>query len=468
MFNWFWEFLYMISKTIFRIIDGLIFCANKLCGIDPISFDGEGEGTDFLSYLMFSDKVGFAFRVSAILAAILIIIFTVFMIIRNIAKDKSEGTSVQIAIKTFKTLLLFFLVPSVMIVFMSLGNTFVVALYEATQDSSVAPGTFLFSAFAEDGGMSAEYAELFRTGELDYTDNVVVSQYMDLSNFPFIFSYLAGGVALFGIGSAMFTFVDRVFSLVILYIAAPVSISTSVLDDGARFKLWRDQFLSKFIMGYGMILSINIYAMVCGLVMAPGFAFFEGTDTGIRFLDLIMKLLIIGGGALTMQKSMALIGNLVSSGAGSNELRDSVSAGGLAKMAKGAAGMALGIGALPLRPIKSILGDAVSMKSRDLGSRLLDSVGLGMKGNTSDKDGVKDPEGKSGSKNNEKPDYGSQNSTKNAINNEEGFKTSFGKDSTNNNNSQKKDSMLTNAISGDKKDDKKGSGDKKEGEEGKK
>ena len=169
-----------------------------------------------------------------------------------------------------------------------------------------------------------------------------------------------------------------------------------------------------------------------------------------------------------MQKSMALIGNLVSAGAGSNELRDSMSAGSLANMAKGAAGMALGIGALPLRPIKSILGDAVSMKSRDLGSRLLDSVGLGMKGNTSDKDGVKDPEGKSGSKNNEKPDYGSQNSTKNAINNEEGFKTSFGKDSTNNNNSQKKDSMLTNAISGDKKDDKKGSGDKKEGEEGKK
>ena len=77
MFDWFWEFLYMLSKTIFRIIDGLILCANKLCGIDTISF--EGEDTDFLTYLFFSDEIGFAFRVSALLATILVVIFTVFM-----------------------------------------------------------------------------------------------------------------------------------------------------------------------------------------------------------------------------------------------------------------------------------------------------------------------------------------------------------------------------------------------------
>ena len=34
MFGWFYEFLYGISKTIFKVIDGLILCANKLCGIE--------------------------------------------------------------------------------------------------------------------------------------------------------------------------------------------------------------------------------------------------------------------------------------------------------------------------------------------------------------------------------------------------------------------------------------------------
>ena len=448
MFDWFWEFLYMISSTLFRLIDGLILCANKLCGIDTINFGG--EETDFLSYLLFSDKIGFAFRVSAILATILLVIFTVFMIVRSITKDKAEGTPAQIAVKAFKTILMFFFVPAVMIAFMTLGNAFVSALYGATVQSSASPGAFLFCAFAEDGGMNAEYVQLFRSGELDYTSAGVVSSYMNLSDFPFIFSFIAGGVVLFGVGSAMLIFVDRVLSLVILYIAAPISISTSVLDDGARFKLWRDQFLSKFIMGYGMILAINIYAIVCGLVMNPEFAFFSAEDSKTKFLDLIMKLLIVAGGALTMQKSMALVGNLVASGAGSNELRDNAfSAGSLARMAKGAAGGLLGAaGTLTgARAAKSILSDAAAMKSRDLGSKLLDKVGLGMGGGTADQNGVKDPVGTSGAKNNEKAEYGTKDVAKNAISGE-GFKTSFNtSDNTNNDRpGQKKNDMVANAI----------------------
>ena len=85
MFSWLWELLYSISKTMFRLIDGLILCANLLCGIKPINF--KGEETDFLSYLLLSDEISFAFKVSALLATILLVLFTVLVIIRSIAKD---------------------------------------------------------------------------------------------------------------------------------------------------------------------------------------------------------------------------------------------------------------------------------------------------------------------------------------------------------------------------------------------
>ena len=447
MFDWFWDFLYMFSQTLFRLIDGLILCANKLCGIDPISFDG--ENTDLLSYLFFSNEVGFAFKITALLATILVVVFTVFMIIRSITKEKAEGTPGQIAVKAFKTILTFFFVPAVMIAFMMIGNIFLTAIYSATMQASATPGTFLFCAFAEDGGMPAEMVELFRNGTYDYRNAEEVWACMDLSNFPFLFSWLAGGVVLFGIGSAMLIFVDRVISLVILYIASPVSISTSVLDDGARFKLWRDQFLSKFIMGYGMIIAINIYALVCSLVMRPGFAFFTGDGAGIEFLDLLMKLLIISGGALTMQKSMALVGNLVSSGAGSNELRDNAfTAGRLAGMASGFLGSTVG---LPFRAAKSVASDAMAMKSRDLGAKMLDKMGLGLSGGTSDKDGIKDPGGSSGARNSEKASYGTNPSAARDAISSEGFKTSdWGnqeKDSTNNNTArQSGNSLVNNAI----------------------
>ena len=455
MFDWFWEFLYMLSKTIFRIIDGLVLCANKLCGIEPISF--EGEETDFLSYLLFSDDIGFAFRVSAILATVLVVIFTVFMIIRSITKDKAEGTPAQLAIKAFKTILMFFLVPAVIIAFMTLGNAFVKALYSATLQSAASPGAFLFSAFAQDGGMSPEYVQLFKTGELDYYSTETVSMYMSLSDYPYLFSWIAGGVVLFGVGSAMLIFVDRVLSLVILYIAAPISLSTSVLDDGARFKLWRDQFLSKFIMGYGMILAINIYAMVCGLVTRPGFAFFPGEGMDMKFLDLIMKLLIMAGGALTMQKSMAIIGNLVSSGAGSNELRDNAfSMGGLARMTGGLAGKALGfasgVAGLPLKPIGGIVSNAYGMQTRHLGGKLLTSIGLDGGGGAKGKGDDKDKKESSDSANNDKAEYGSKDKVKDAISNNDGFKQSFGGGNSNNNNQQsKKSNPISDAINGGKK-----------------
>jgi hypothetical protein len=202
-------------------------------------------------------------------------------------------------------------------------------------------------------------------------------------------------------------------------------------------------------MGYGMIISINIYALVCTLVIDPEFSFFGEGSSG--FLELLMKLLVIAGGALTMQKSMALVGNLVSQGAGSNELRDNAfSMGGLARMAKGVAGKALGAASLPLKPFGSIIGNAYGMQTRHLGMRMLRGMGLdGGYPRKTDKDGKSGNGSDSGSTNNEKTNYGSNpNSTKDAINNNKDFKRSFGGGGNANNNksNQNKNNTVNNVI----------------------
>jgi hypothetical protein len=91
-----------------------------------------------------------------------------------------------------------------------------------------------------------------------------------------------------------------------------------------------------------MMLAINIFAMICLLVMNPSLVFFsEGS-----FIDYLMKLLLIAGGGVSLKHVMALIGNLISSGAGSNELRDAAISGGLTGLAGKIPGMGLlaGIG----------------------------------------------------------------------------------------------------------------------------
>ena len=407
MFDWFWSFLYSISKTLFRLIDGLMSCANILCGIEPVSVGG--ESTDFLYYLFSSDQIWFAFRVAALLGTIILVIFTVFAILRAIIKDKPEGTPGQICLKAFKSFLMFLFVPTVMIAVMWMGNEFMKAMYAATTQGSTSLGNFLFISFAQGDpihGLQEASVNYFLENPSAYTDTDIVWQHMDLSYFEFMFSWLAGAVILVSLASSMLLFVDRVISIVILYIVSPFSISTSVLDDGSHFKLWRDQVMVKFIMGYGAVLALNIYALICGLVSNSQLVFFENS-----FLNFLMKLLLIGGGALTLKKSMALIGNLVQAGAGSNELRDNELAVGGMRRALGAIGGGLAT-VTGLSAAKGIIGSAIDAKKRDLGEKLLKKMGYGISDNRSrdsqtDKDS--DQEGGSDSQNREKPDFNGAN-----------------------------------------------------------
>ena len=95
MFDWLWHLLYQITKTLFRLIDGLVQCANYLCGVDPVTVDG--TKVDFLEYILTSDQIGFAFRVAALLGMIVVVVFSIIAILRTLTKDKAEGTPMQIA-----------------------------------------------------------------------------------------------------------------------------------------------------------------------------------------------------------------------------------------------------------------------------------------------------------------------------------------------------------------------------------
>jgi hypothetical protein len=327
MFDWFWHFLYQISKTLFKIIDGLVQCANYLCGVTPVTVDG--EEVDFIEYILTSNQIGFAFRVAALLGIIVVVVFSIIAILRTIAKEKAEGTPAQIVGKAIKSILSFLFIPMIMIVVVNAGNIFMEAMYNATLQGNASLGDFLFKAFAMESGVSESAVDAFLANPAcDWRDTDDVWDLMDLAEFEFIFSWISCGVILGSVGVSMMYFVSRVISIAILYIAAPFSIGVSVIDDGARFKLWREQILIKFITGYGMMIAINVYAMICLLVMNPTLVFFEKGS----FIDYLMKLLLIAGGGVSLKQSMALIGNLISNGAGSNELRDAAIAGGLGNL----------------------------------------------------------------------------------------------------------------------------------------
>lgn len=404
MFDWFWHFLYQISKTLFKIIDGLVQCANYLCGVDPVQVDG--VEVDFLEYILTSNQIGFAFRVAALIGIIVVVVFSIIAILRTLAKEKAEGTPAQIAGKAVKSILSFLFIPMIMIVVVNAGNIFMDAMYNATLQGDASLGDFLFKAFAMESGVSESAVDEFLANpNLDWRNTSDVWGLMDLSEFEFIFSWIACGVILGSIGVSMMYFVSRAISIAILYIAAPFSIGSSVIDDGARFKLWREQILIKFITGYGMMIAINIYAMICLLVMNPTLVFFEKGS----FIDYLMKLLLIAGGGVSLKQAMALIGNLISNGAGSNELRDTAIAGGLGGMVKRIPGVGI------LSGIGSSMKQEITGKAAQ---KVLPYWAQRSYGNGTARGGAKGGESEKGSdsKNSNSPTTTSKNNTvKNAI-----------------------------------------------------
>lgn len=336
MFDWFWDFLYSISKSIFQLIDSLLSCANILCGIEPIRY--EGEEVNFMNFLLSNDRISLGFKSAAIFGIVLVGAFSIFAILRSVVSEKSNTTPMRTLGSALKTILLFAFVPACMIVMIRFTNMFMDGLYKATLGgSSNGMGNFLCGAFSNNALLPGTDPNYYVSEGFNYLDTDCVRTYIELDDFDFFFSWIAGVCILVELAKSLLMFVDRTLSIVTLFIVAPVSISTSVVDDGAHFKLWRDQLLVKFLSGYGCILALNIYALVISIISDDRLVFVQGSS----FLNNLMKIAFILGGAVSTQRVTALIGNLVSSGAGSNEMREGAMAAAGFRGAVGALGGAL-------------------------------------------------------------------------------------------------------------------------------
>ena len=329
MFDWFWEFLYGLIKVPLFCIDFILRLANMICGIESIKVNG--EETELTYYFLSSSEIMDAFKYVCIIGFVLLILFTVYRLIRGQTEHFAGKTPQKICLDTAKTVLYFLLVPGLMLLATVAVTTFMRAIYDATSFGDSSLGSSMFTIFAEEaynGSLDKETAlNMFRSGELDYYDTATVASYFKLSKINFFLGFL-GSIAVFlMLGLALLSFVERVISIVILFVISPVSISSSVLDEGARFKLWRDQVINKFLIAYGGIIALNIFMLL--MSVTNRIDFFDNS-----FLNGLTKLAFVLGGALACRRGMELVGNLISQGAGSQEMRDQAHAlGGMAAAA---------------------------------------------------------------------------------------------------------------------------------------
>jgi len=189
---------------------------------------------------------------------------------------------------------------------------------ESGQEATIGGQILVTSGYYAYIGNEDEREEIelkFVTGELDYNDASIVSQYYKIRSLDFFVGILGGLVILVMFVMSAITFIQRIFDIVFLYIISPISIATIPTDDGVRFKQWKEMMIGKVLGAYGIILAMNLFFIIIPQVQQ--ITFFENS-----FKNGIVQILFLIGGAFAVTKANIVVANLTGSSAGSSETRE--------------------------------------------------------------------------------------------------------------------------------------------------
>ncbi len=315
MLIFFQELCLQLFLWLLQLIDGLMEIFSAIAGVTNVRVNG--QSVNIIEYLAGNSTVGTIFWCIFILAVGLTCIFTIVGLVKNmIANNRNVSTIVG---KFFLALLGTMAMLAVVFLGILIANSLLQLLARIFQiDNSNKLSNALFNACVGNwingyninkinvtslsvsdifGGYNAA---LFGVWPTSWKCNGMVNPntFMYL---PALISSIALGIALI---IAILNLAKRVYEIIYLYFCMPVSMSTLPLDDGARFKNWREQFVTKIILAYGAVLSVNVFVLLLPLIQSISIP-----NVG-SFGNSVFTIFMIVGGAMVIPAGQTLFARL--------------------------------------------------------------------------------------------------------------------------------------------------------------
>jgi hypothetical protein len=241
---------------------------------------------------------------------------------------------------------------------------------EYNLDTSKTPGAI---------GISDKVRNPFYLGTKDFTNTNVVKESFDLAKFDYLMGYALALFMIVIMIACVVVFIRRIYDVLILYLTSPYFIAMMPIDDGQRFGAWRELFIGKLFSGFGMVMAMKLYIMLCPAIMGGSLIFSNDSPE----LNYMAKMLFLLGGAWATLKSGTVVTNLISAGAGADESQTANATSGALFAAGGSvAGVAT---AAAFRGIGSAVGSKFSKarQSRSESQKAFDDTKFKKNGNTS-------------------------------------------------------------------------------------
>lgn len=122
----------------------------------------------------------------------------------------------------------------------------------------------------------------------------------------------------------IFTFIVRLFNLLLLYLTAPLFVSSMPLDDGAKFQSWMQAFVIQLFSGFGSLIAMRLYLIIIPIVISSDLEFFQDS----AFLNYMAQLLMILAGAWAVLKASGLITGILAGNPGMAAIQQEGQIGG--------------------------------------------------------------------------------------------------------------------------------------------
>lgn len=201
----------------------------------------------------------------------------------------------------------------------------------------------------------------YASGEKSYNNLKQVRRDFDIWEIDYLVGYISCIVFIVIMAICIFTFIVRMFNLLLLYLTAPLFASSMPIDEGAKWQSWTQAFVIQLFSGFGLIIAMRLYLIIIPVVISSDLVFFAGTGLGYSILNKMAQLLMVLGGAWAVLQSGDVITGILAGNPGMAAIQQSGRIGGMVagwamRAPRAAIGAAKGIVSAPLKAANAVKG----------------------------------------------------------------------------------------------------------------
>ena len=371
------DLIYFVFSEMCWVIDILQNAFNIFSGISNVT-DLKGNEGPILTVLLFQDEVMTLFKWMMIIGITLSLVLAIVAVVRSLIDPDFDGreTPKTILKNFFRAQLSYWtlLLSVFFIIFLSnclinYANNYIrqsnmenpgslgcvvfsIASLQASNDNmNLYNGNFLNNKDAN--LICAGNRASFYSGQISYKNVDKVKENFNISNFDYLVGFVIAFFLIFCLLMTMIVFIQRIFEALTLFVTSPFFVAFIPLDEGSKYKKWRELFIGKIFSGFGAVVAMNLYLTLIPVILDDDLHFGETTVAA----EYLIKIILIVGGAWSSYKIGPVITTLVSQSAGSAE---NVTNSAIGQYANTAASYSVSLAAKPAMMLSSFAGKGVN------------------------------------------------------------------------------------------------------------